>query len=274
VNGIEADVQRAAYRERLDTFLASRDAGRTLTYDALRSGITLEAVTDAARRVAEYTDEALVIVADEYRPALDCKAGCSYCCRKPNVLASVPEIANIARFVKENFSADGRRDLEERARRYRKQTEGRRVEDPTNESVPCPLLIDDRCSVYEVRPLICRGYNSTNVDVCRRAHSDATVLVPTFALLKDVTSGATVGAAQQLHAAGVNDAMVDLGTALGLILEADDQFVERVVESRADLAPAENATWTLELWSDVCQIADRLGVHIEPATAQSSDPPS
>jgi Fe-S-cluster containining protein len=263
VNRSEHDVERAAYRERLDTFLASRDAGRTLTYDALRFGITLDAVTDAARRVAEYTDEALVIVADEYRPALDCKAGCSYCCRKPNVLASVPEIANIVGFVKENFSTGGRRDLKERARRYRKQMEGRRVEDPTNESVPCPLLIDDRCSVYEVRPLICRGYNSTNVDACRRAHCDATVLVPTFALLKDVTSGATVGATQQLHAAGINDAMVDLGTAVGLILEADDQFVERLIEGRADLAPAENQAWTAELWTDVCRIAHTLGVQIQ-----------
>ena len=271
MNDIERYVQRAAYRERLDTFLASRDAGRTLTYDALRSGITLDAVTDAARRVAEYTDEALAIVADEYRPVLDCQAGCAYCCCKPNVLASVPEIANIIGFVRKNVSADGRRDLEERTRRYRTQVEGRRVEDPTNESVPCPLLVDGRCSVYEVRPLICRGYNSTDVDACRRAHEDATVLVPTFALLKDVASGATVGAAQQLHAAGINDAMVDLGTALGLILEADDQFVERVVEGRANLAPGENSAWTAELWADVGRIAHMLGVQIQPMTVSSND---
>ena len=85
---------------------------------------------------------------------------------------------------------------------YAAQMEGRRFEDPLNESVPCPLLVEGRCSVYEVRPLICRGYNSTNVDACRKAHDDADVLVPTFAMLKDVTDGATVGAGRRLKAAG------------------------------------------------------------------------
>jgi hypothetical protein len=80
-----------------------------------------------------------------------------------------------------------------------------------------------------------------------------------------------VGAAQQLHAAGINDAMVDLGTALALILEADDQFVESVVEGRANFAPGENSAWTVELWADVRRIAQMLGVQIQPNTVQSND---
>ncbi len=33
---------------------------------------------------------------------------------------------------------------------------------------PCALLDDrGRCTVYEVRPLACRGFHSTSVDVCR-----------------------------------------------------------------------------------------------------------
>jgi Fe-S-cluster containining protein len=262
VDVTEREIERAAYRERLDTFLASRDAGRALTYDALRSGITLKAVADGVRRVAEYADEALAIVKEEYRPPLHCKAGCSYCCCKPNVLASVPEVVNIVAFVKEMFSTDARRDLEARTRQYWTQMEGRPVEDPTSESVPCPLLVDGRCSVYEVRPLICRGYNSTDVESCRRAHDDATVLVPTFALLKDVATGATIGAAQQLKAAGVNDAMVDLGTALRTVLEADDHFLERVVDGHANFEPAENRSWGLELWTDVCRTARAIGVEV------------
>ena len=33
----------------------------------------------------------------------------------------------------------------------------------------CPLNVDGACSVYEVRPTICRSYNSTDVGACERA---------------------------------------------------------------------------------------------------------
>jgi Fe-S-cluster containining protein len=262
VDEVAAEVQRAANLERLDTFLASRDAARSLTDEALRSGITVDSVAFAAKRVAQYVDEALAIVQEEYRPALHCKAGCSYCCCKPNVLASVPELVNIVTFVSRTFSADDRAELKARARRYRKQVEGRRVEDPTDESIPCPLLVDGRCTAYEVRPLICRGYNSTNVEACRRAHSDATVLVPTFALLKDASAGATIGAAQQLRAVGVDDAMVDLGTALNIVLETDEDSLQAVLDGHAYLERAENRLWVHELWEEVRQTAITLGVRV------------
>jgi hypothetical protein len=43
--------------------------------------------------------------------------------------------------------------------------------------VPCALLVDGRCSVYSVRPLLCRGYLSTDREGCRagfegRTHSE------------------------------------------------------------------------------------------------------
>jgi uncharacterized protein len=264
VDELEADVERLAYRERLDTFLASRDAGKSLTYDALRAGITLHAVATSAKRTAEYTDEALAIIHEEYKPSIHCRSGCSYCCCKPNVLASIPELVSIVSFVEETFTAEARRDLEARTRRYRGQMQGRRVEDPTDESVPCPFLVDGRCSVYQVRPLICRGYNSTDVEACRRAHDDSSVLVPTFALLKDAAAGATVGTAQQLMAAGINDAMVDLGTALNLVFDAGNQLLDRIICGESDLGPAENRSWAGELWADVCRIAETVGVEISP----------
>jgi len=257
------EIERAAYRERLDVFLGSREAGHALTLDALRAGITLKAVVSAAADLAEYADEALSIVREEYHPRVDCKEGCWYCCCKPNVLTSVPELARILEHVRTTFSPDAIASLKARARRYAEQMEGRRVEDPLNESVPCPLLVEGRCSAYEVRPLICRGYNSTNVDACRKAHDNADVLVPTFAILKDVTDGATVGAAQRLKAAGFNDSMVDLGTALNIALAGGDGFAEAIVQGSADLTAAENPSWAAELWGAVRKTAQSVGRKIE-----------
>jgi len=265
LNDVSGDIDRIAQKQRLDVFLASRDAGNTLTRDSLKAGIRLEAVIGAAADVSQYADEAIAIVKDEYRPALHCKERCSYCCCKPGVLTLVPEFLRILDHVRSTFSADAISALAARARRYASQIEGRSFDDPTDESVPCPLLVDGRCSIYEIRPLVCRGYNSTSVDACRRAHEDADELVPIFSVIKDVTDGATVGAAQQLKTAGFNDSLVDLGSALNVALAAGDGFSAAVIEGGRALVPAENSSWVANLWARVRETARQVGV--EPSRA-------
>ena len=153
------EVERRASEQRLDVFLSSRDAGDALTLAGLKAGISLRRLIDTTRDLAEYADEAISIVREEYQPPLDCKERCSYCCCKPGVLISVPELLRILDHVETHLDTDAISDVRERARRYVRQLAGRSFDDPTDQSMPCPLLSDGRCSVYEVRPLTCRGYN-------------------------------------------------------------------------------------------------------------------
>jgi Fe-S-cluster containining protein len=259
-NELSAEAERTAYRQRLEVFLASRDAGRALTLESLRAGIRLETVISAAASVARYADEALAIVNDEYRPHLDCMEGCCYCCSKPGVLTSVPEFLRILDHIRTTFSADDVAALEARARRYAAQIEGRSFNDLTSASVPCPLLVDCRCSAYDVRPLVCRGYNSTDVEACRKAHDDADALVPTFAVLKDVTDGTTVGVAQSLSGSGVSDSLVDLGTALNIAMTAGAGFAATIVGGSPALLPAETPAWVSDMWTHVCETARQVGI--------------
>jgi Fe-S-cluster containining protein len=263
---LDAVAEREAYRQRLDVFLASRDVGETLTYERLRNGIRLDAVISAAGDVARYADEALAIVEDEYRPRLHCQENCFYCCCKPGVLATIPEFLRLLDHVRSTFTAEAVEALIDRARRYAAQIDGRSFDDLVDELVPCPLLVDGRCSAYEVRPLVCRGYNSTNVDACRAASRDSTVTIPIFAVLKDVTDGATVGAAQCLDAQGLNGALIDLGTALHIALSAGDEFVTAVVDGAPVLAAAENSSLVPEMWVSVCETARQVG--IDPGRAR------
>jgi Fe-S-cluster containining protein len=260
---VSGEIERIAHRQRIDVFLASRDAGNTLTLDSLRAGIKLETVIGAAADAAHYADEAIAIVRDEYRPVLHCKEGCSYCCCKPGVLTTVPELLRILDHIQSTFGQDAVSALVDRAKRYALQLEGRSFDDTTDESVPCPLLVEGRCSVYEVRPLVCRGYNSTNVDACRKAHEDADELVPIFSIIKDVTDGATVGIAERLKAAGFNDSLVDLGSALNIAFAAGDGFSEAIIEGGQALTPAENSSWVTNLWDRVRETARQIGIVAE-----------
>jgi uncharacterized protein len=40
---------------------------------------------------------------------------------------------------------------------------------------PCVFLANGRCSIYEVRPMVCRGYNSLSKERCEAYHHDASV---------------------------------------------------------------------------------------------------
>lgn len=255
------EAECAGYRERLEIFLPSRLAARDLTGDALRASAGAESVIAAAADVAAFTDDAMKIVREDYRPPLKCQKACSYCCRKPGVLIAVPELVRILDYVQQHFDEGMAAALRDRAARYAAQVDGRDLHQPRSESVPCPLLVDDLCSVYEVRPLVCRSYNSTSAEACRRAHDNPAVLVPIFAPLKDVTDGATVGMAQRLRESGLSEAMVDLGTALHLALSADSDR-ESILAGGLGLERAERPGWVDELWSLVTDTADRLGVHV------------
>ncbi len=262
-SGREADLrtraEREAYRRRLEAFLASRDAGSRLTSECLGGGVTMSAVVAAAGAVAEFADQALAVVMDEYRPALQCREGCSYCCCKPGVLITVPELLLLLSTIEARFDSHAKAVLADRARRYASQIEGRSVNDSTNESVPCPLLTEGRCSVYDVRPLVCRGYNSTSADACRSASEDTRQLIPIFSVLKDVTDGATVGVAQSLRAAGANDAMVDLGSALNLALASTEPVGQAALEDGTKL-PIQSSNWATDLWARVQATARELGL--------------
>jgi Fe-S-cluster containining protein len=247
----EVNVEQIAYRGRVDAFLTSRDAGCALTADAIQDGLTVDALLSVAADAAIFADEALEIVAQAYRPALACREGCAYCCRKPGVLVALPEVLRILGHARETFTDSQLAELRTRAAGYVAQLQGRHFNDVVPESVPCPLLVDERCSVYEVRPLVCRGFNSTSADACRRAHGNPGALIPLFAILKDVTDGTTVGVAQELRRTGLNGSIVDLGTALHIALESDDDLATSVVQGSRALDAAEDPTWADDLWANV-----------------------
>src|SRR5579872_1627786 len=89
---MSAEIERTAYRTRVEIFLACCQTANALTLDSLDAGIQFSAIINTATDISQFAKGALQAVMDEYRPPLDCHEGCSYCCCKPGILTSIPEL--------------------------------------------------------------------------------------------------------------------------------------------------------------------------------------
>jgi len=94
-----------------------------------------------------------------------CRAGCSTCCRF-NVEAAWYEAINIAKFVIWARDRDDSPPIEDAIRRYAEETQGMSDEDRLHNPRTCPFLVDSMCSIYGVRPILCRAVWATRDSRC------------------------------------------------------------------------------------------------------------
>ena len=100
-------------------------------------------------------------------PRLDCKSGCAYCCYQ-TVEVTIPEAILVAAHLAD--PADLRREtVLETAQAFAGLSDQERC----RTGRPCPLLVDDKCSVYHDRPLMCRSKLAVDAGQCRAAHLSA-----------------------------------------------------------------------------------------------------
>jgi Fe-S-cluster containining protein len=121
----------------------------------------------AVLRLAEQVHRGMSAVIDALPSKAQhaCAPGCFFCCYLPvDVLA--PEAFRIAAHLKQTRSPGELADLVYRLGAHGQQDFGAR---------PCVFLADGRCSIYEVRPMVCRGYNSLSKERCEAFYHDASI---------------------------------------------------------------------------------------------------
>lgn len=94
-----------------------------------------------------------------------CKAGCAHCCHG-FVAATAPEVLHLVK----RFAPDRAGAVRAAVARAHALTAGKSAEERTHMTVPCALLENNLCTVYEDRPITCRTGISTRADICERAH--------------------------------------------------------------------------------------------------------
>lgn len=171
----------------------------------------------------------LSVVADSSIDSLDrdrivCGAGCCHCCVQL-VAATVPEVLSVAAYVRESYSAEQLAGLKDRLKQYREVSLA--TPDLHKASVlrvVCPLLRDNLCSVFPARPLICRGFNSTDVSACVRLRENPgkKVTVMRNQSQMAITLALQEGMRQVLVEKSLSPWNVDLSLALGIALDQPD----------------------------------------------------
>jgi uncharacterized protein len=97
-----------------------------------------------------------------------CKPGCSFCCTL-RIEALPPEVFLLARHLSK-LNAATLSALIEKLKEHALKAKGVKMEDFF---LPCPLLLDGKCSVYALRPSMCRKYFSLDVEACKKPEASA-----------------------------------------------------------------------------------------------------
>lgn len=163
---------------------------------------------------------------------IGCAAGCGTCCNQ-SVDVTIPEAILLAMdLVKED---DHRRAVvRDRATEFAARTEGERFKRP----IRCPFLGEDgNCTVYAIRPVICRSYYSDSRNRCEAAFrklaegSDGGS-IDAF-VMPQLLGRANVAALQGLcKDAGLQWGLVTLTEAVSQILE-DPSVIDRWSEGQS-----------------------------------------
>jgi Fe-S-cluster containining protein len=155
--------------------LDARRSQRLRTVELLRGGHTPLQVIAVAEHAAGLVDQT---TGAPHRPPFACREGCAWCCHKV-VGSGAPEVFRILDYLERNASPEELRNTRDRVLRLEAQRDALTGDRWAAARLPCPLLVNDRCAVYPVRPLTCRGYGSTDAAACERhVRSRARVEVP------------------------------------------------------------------------------------------------
>lgn len=156
-------------------------------------------------------------------PQVACKAGCAWCCSL-QVIVTAPEVFYLAEYLRETRSPEDLALLKDRL-----AAQWERVKEiPTLQrllvGVPCALLRESEktCSVYEARPLACRGHTSMDASACEEATKNKDVNVTSDAIQSKVYNGVGVGLLRGMWEAGYTPAGYELCGALLCCLETPD----------------------------------------------------
>ncbi len=142
-------------------------AAANTAHGVLQGTATLQRTVKLARSAMAATSRlADGLLARAPAGAVACKDGCDHCCYQ-SVGVTPPEAFAIADHLRQTLSEGEFANVASHIASCHQRTHGLTAEERFSPEYPCPFLHAGSCSIYEVRPLSCRGMNSLDAGECR-----------------------------------------------------------------------------------------------------------
>ena len=214
----------------------------------LRAAPSVERTVELARNAMAATSRlADALLARAPAGAVACKAGCDHCCHQPVGLTPPEALAIFAHLrqtlASEELAAVGAR-LAQRARETRGLSSAQRF----SPDQPCPFLAHGTCSIYEVRPLACRGMNSLDAEECKTRLRDPDARAAFLAqgsggrsFMEPIRAFHAISAGLQLSLSelyGLDMRPLELTAALDLLLNGPASSAQDWLKGKRSLEPA------------------------------------
>jgi Fe-S-cluster containining protein len=204
--------------------LEARRAQRLATVALLRTDrVPLQVVAVAEQ--AEATADAAVRESLAQQPphlSLACREGCAWCCYK-TVGTAAPEVLRIAAHLRQTRTPEQLHTIQARIKALLEQRRTMRSERRSHPRLPCAMLVEDRCSIYPVRPLTCRGFNSSDARQCEWSlEPSSQVTVPSYAPQQRLCTFVLDGMRAGLQESRLDGELLELTAALDIALTVPD----------------------------------------------------
>lgn len=178
---------------------------------------------------------------EETRRAIACRKGCYFCCHV-HVQTTIPDAILVATAIRDGTVDDFSSQIRETASRIAGLDAGERY----RQAIPCPMLKDGACGIYDVRPTACRAYLATDAGKCESslasARADGTPSpVESLAYPQQISAAINSGVLDGSGAAGLQNCAVELIEAIDLILR-EPAAVERWLAGEAVFQPYKRGT--------------------------------
>jgi Fe-S-cluster containining protein len=173
------------------------------------------AAADATHQLIELSSKS-----DPGMPQVACRKGCGYCCHT-YVAITPPEAFLLVRAVRERAKRSQHPSIEQVEAGIARLA-GLGPDQRFGRKLPCPLLVDDACSVHPSRPTVCRQVASFKVEPCIEEYEgkDGDMQVPQRYLAH--ATNAQIAFLAALQSAALPIASYELSLALGVALSTPD----------------------------------------------------
>ncbi len=177
----------------------------------LVSALPTEIIGNFYKRLDAIINAAL----SESNCGIACEKGCSYCCYY-KVVAKPVEIFKIVKFVKHKFNSEQIDAIIKQTSINTEEAKSLTSEQHLSTNQRCPFLIDDSCSIYEVRPSKCRNHHAVEAELCKKSFEEPTNLSIPNSCIESLylrANGASHGFEQAVEKKGFDSNEYDLNSA-------------------------------------------------------------